>query len=84
MPAQNDPTKTMFTAGFISAIAQNMKMGDLSSTQSGVPLSSDEPPDSGMDADTNIHMPDGSEAPVLSREDERILVRESTVGFAGT
>ncbi|KAI0034963.1 hypothetical protein K488DRAFT_83562 [Vararia minispora EC-137] len=77
----NDPNKTMYTAAFIGSIAQNIKIGDLSSTQSGVPLSSDEPPESVMDIDPDIHMPDGSAA-ILSREEERTLVRESTAGFA--
>ncbi len=40
-----------------------------------------------MDVDEVAHLPDGTElgtSPTLSRAEERILVRESTAGFAGT
>lgn len=40
-----------------------------------------------MDVDEVTHLPDGTElgaSPTLSKAEERILVRESTAGFAGT
>jgi proteasome activator subunit 4 len=82
LSGKNDPAKTMYTANFITAIAQNIKIGDLSSTQSGIALSSDAPPEDVMDIETDIHMPDGA-ATTLTREEERTLVRESTASFAG-
>jgi proteasome activator subunit 4 len=71
---------------FIVAVVQNIKIGDLSSTQSGLSFSSDAPGES-MDVDEGIHLPDGTEPgayPTLSKAEERVLVRESTAGFAGT
>ena len=70
---------------FIIAVVQNIKIGDLSSTQSGLPFSSDAPGES-MDVDEEIRLPDGTEIgapPTLSKAEERTLVRESTAGFAG-
>jgi proteasome activator subunit 4 len=70
---------------FIIAVVQNIKIGDLSSTQSGLSFSSDAPGES-MDLDEGIRLPDGTEpgAPLtLSKAEERTLVRESTSGFAG-
>lgn len=55
--------------------------------QSGLSLSSDAPYEDIMDVDQDVRLPDGTdlgEMPVLSREEERILVRESTASFAGT
>lgn len=70
---------------FIVAVVQNIKIGDLSTTQSGLSFSSDAPGES-MDVDEDIRLPDGTELggpPTLSKAEERILVRESTAGFAG-
>ena len=69
---------------FIIAVVQNIKIGDLSSTQSGLSFSGDAPGES-MDVDEEIRLPDGTElgAPTLSKAEERTLVRESTAGFAG-
>ena len=70
---------------FIIAVVQNIKIGDLSSTQSGLSFSSDAPGES-MDVDEEIRLPDGTEhgaPPTLSKAEERTLVRESTAGFAG-
>jgi proteasome activator subunit 4 len=70
---------------FIIAVVQNIKIGDLSSTQSGLSFSSDAPGES-MDIDEGIRLPDGTEPgvlPTLSKAEERTLVRESTSGFAG-
>jgi proteasome activator subunit 4 len=70
---------------FIIAVVQNIKIGDLSSTQSGLSFSSDAPGDS-MDVDEGLRLPDGTELgapPALSRAEERTLVCESTAGFAG-
>ncbi|KAF8274047.1 hypothetical protein EI94DRAFT_1714621 [Lactarius quietus] len=80
----NDPTKTICATSFIIAVIQNIKIGDLSSTQSGLSFSSDAPGES-MDVDEVTRLPDGTElgtSPTLSRAEERILVRESTAGFA--
>ncbi|KAI0275116.1 hypothetical protein BC834DRAFT_851157 [Gloeopeniophorella convolvens] len=80
----NDPTKTICSTMFIIAIVQNIKIGDLSSAQSGLSFSSDAPGES-MDVDEEIHLPDGTElgaAQTLSKAEERTLVRESTAGFA--
>jgi proteasome activator subunit 4 len=70
---------------FIIAVVQNIKIGDLSSTQTGLSFSSDAPGES-MDIDEEIRLPDGTELgapPTLSKAEERTLVRESTAGFAG-
>ena len=83
---KNDPSKTICATSFIIAVIQNIKIGDLSSTQSGLSFSSDAPGES-MEVDEVTHLPDGTElgtSPTLSRAEERILVRESTAGFAGT
>jgi proteasome activator subunit 4 len=80
----NDPAKTICATMFIIAVVQNIKIGDLSSTQSGLSFSSDAPGES-MDLDEGIRLPDGTEpgAPLtLSKAEERTLVRESTSGFA--
>lgn len=80
----NDPTKTICATSFIIAVIQNIKIGDLSSTQSGLSFSSDAPGES-MDVDEVTYLPDGTElgaSPTLSKAEERILVRESTGGFA--
>jgi hypothetical protein len=82
---KNDPAKTICATMFIIAVVQNIKIGDLSSTQSGLSLSSDAPGES-MDVDEVIRLPDGTElgaSPSLSKAEERTLVRESTAGFAG-
>jgi proteasome activator subunit 4 len=44
---------------FIIAVVQNIKIGDLSSTQSGLSFSSDAPGES-MDVDEVTHLPDGT------------------------
>jgi len=83
--SKNDPAKTICATMFIIAVVQNIKLGDLSSTQSGLPFSSDAPGES-MDVDEEIRLPDGTEPgayPSLSKAEERTLVRESTAGFAG-
>ena len=50
---------------FIIAVVQNIKIGDLSSTQSGLSFSSDAPGES-MDVDEEIRLPDGTELGVPS------------------
>jgi proteasome activator subunit 4 len=74
---------------FIVSAVQLVKIGDLSMEQAGVPLSSsDTPAEDMMDADEDdaIQLPDGTEtaSQVLSRDEERVLARESTAAFAGT
>ncbi|OBZ79732.1 Proteasome activator complex subunit 4A [Grifola frondosa] len=83
----NDPIKTICASMFITAVAQHIKIADMSMHQAGVSLSSDAPAEEMMDVDSNngVHLPDGTDvggAPVLSREEERALARESTAGFA--
>lgn len=70
---------------FIVSVVQHMKIGDLSIQQGGMPLSST-PAEQMMDIDSNKEdlLPLGSgETPVLSREEERALARDSTANFAG-
>ena len=78
---QNDPTKTICSAMFITVVVRKIKIGDLSATASQVSF------DDGMEVDEHVdHIPDGSDANVpanLSREDERSLIRDSTASFAG-
>ncbi|KAF8898414.1 hypothetical protein BD779DRAFT_1607229 [Infundibulicybe gibba] len=76
----NDPTKTVCATMFIVAVVQHMKIGDLTLYPSGLI------PSSG-DSVMEFELPPGSEtgrsqSPVLSREDEISLVRDSTAGFA--
>lgn len=82
---KNDPAKTICATMFIIAVIQNIKIGDLSSTQSGLSFSSDAPGED-MDVDGEVWLPDGTELgcpPTLTKAEERTLVRESTAGFAG-
>ncbi|KAI0961210.1 hypothetical protein AcV7_000369 [Taiwanofungus camphoratus] len=83
----NDPIKTICAAMFIVSVVQYVKIGDLSSHQTAVHISSDAPAEGIMDVDASneSRLPDGTDiggAPVLSREEERALTRESTVAFA--
>lgn len=78
----NDPTKTVCTTMFIISVVQHMKLGDLSSLQSGAPFTDDIPADNEMQVDAEF--PQGTEPgmPALSLNEERTLVRDSTSGFA--
>ncbi len=71
---------------FITGVAQNIKIGDLSIHHSGVALSGDVPPEEVMDVDEDADLlPDGTEmgaTPRLSRQEERSLARDSTAAFA--
>ncbi|KAI0067754.1 hypothetical protein BV25DRAFT_1834775 [Artomyces pyxidatus] len=81
----NDPVKTICATMFIASVMQNIKIGDLSSTASGLSLSDDTPSEEVMDVDDETPLPHGTEigyAPALSRDEERMLVRESTASFA--
>ena len=69
---------------FITSVVQHIKIADGSMHQAGVDLSSDAPAEEYMDID-NSELPAGVDSPhvpVLSREEERALTRESTAGFA--
>ncbi|KAK7058314.1 Proteasome activator BLM10 [Paramarasmius palmivorus] len=79
----NDPTKTLCTAMFIVGVMQNIRAGDLSIHQSGMPLTDDGIGHMAMDQDTT-EIPAGIESgmPALSREEERALVRDSTAVFS--
>ena len=77
--------KTLCASMFIVSVVQHMKIGDLSIQQGGVPLSST-PAEEMMEIDgvSGEILPSGTgETPVLSREEERALARDSTAGFAG-
>ena len=77
--------KTLCASMFIVSVVQHMKIGDLSIQQGGVPLSST-PAEEMMEIDgaSGEILPSGTgETPVLSREKERALARDSTAGFAG-
>lgn len=83
----NDPIKTMCAAMFIASVVQYIKIGDISMHQAGVALSDDAPAAEVMDVDGSDAVPlhgglDEHGMPVLSREEERQLARESTAGFA--
>lgn len=70
---------------FISSVVQHIKIADVSMHQVGVDLTSDAPAEDVMDIDPDSVLPAGVDAPgmpVLSREEERALTRESTSGFA--
>ncbi|EFI28574.1 hypothetical protein CC1G_13601 [Coprinopsis cinerea okayama7 len=78
----NDPTKTIYACMFIVNTVQHIKVGDLSAHQGGVPFTSDFGEDR-MDVDEHVdHLPDDLGGPVLSREEEQSLTRDSTSGFA--
>lgn len=65
---------------FIVAAVQHIKIGDLTAHTSGMSYSSE-------DDDMNMHVDQDygkdSDTPVLSKEEERSLVRDSTASFAG-
>ena len=71
---------------FIVGALQHIKIGDLSMSQSGIPLTDDVPSTDLMDIDDQHAFPSGVESGMapLSRDEERSLVRDSTSGFAGT
>jgi proteasome activator subunit 4 len=76
----NDPTKTLCSSLFVLAVVQFMKIGDLSGVQV------DSVPGDMIEVDEEVvPFPEGTEpeGPALSREDERVLTRDSTAGFAG-
>ncbi|KAJ7630604.1 hypothetical protein FB45DRAFT_746590 [Roridomyces roridus] len=78
----NDPVKTSCATTFIVAVVQHIRIGDLSTHMSGLPAF-----DEMMDVDQSdtTPFPTGTElgdTPVLSKEEERALVRDSTAGFA--
>ena len=76
--------KTLCASMFIVSVVQHMKIGDLSIQQGGKPLSSTPAEMMEIDGHDDSQLPSGSgETPVLSREEERALVRDSTAGFAG-
>ncbi|KAL0578024.1 Proteasome activator BLM10 [Marasmius crinis-equi] len=79
----NDPAKTLCAAMFIVGIVQNIRVGDLSIHQSGMPLTEEGIAQMDIDQD-HTPLPGGTESgmPALSKEEERTLVRESTAAFA--
>ncbi|KAJ6604293.1 hypothetical protein DFH09DRAFT_1300536 [Mycena vulgaris] len=81
----NDPVKTSCATTFIVAAIQHVRIGDLSTHASGLPSFDDEMIDvEGADVD-GTPFPTGTElgdTPVLSKDEERALVRDSTASFA--
>ncbi|KAJ7129977.1 hypothetical protein C8R43DRAFT_1025251 [Mycena crocata] len=81
----NDPIKTSCATTFIVAAIQHVRIGDLSTHASALPGFADEMMDvDGAEADATP-FPTGTElgdTPVLSRDEERALVRDSTASFA--
>ncbi|KAJ6519492.1 hypothetical protein C8R45DRAFT_852433 [Mycena sanguinolenta] len=83
----NDPVKTSCATTFIVAAIQHVRVGDLSMHTSALPAYDEEMMDvDGMNVDPDAApFPTGTElgdTPMLSREEERTLVRDSTAGFA--
>lgn len=80
----NDPQKTIFATMFICSAIQHIRIGDISAhfKTPGV-LTADDGPSEVMDVNENDRLPDGSEGvfPVLSREEEFALSKDSTAGF---
>ncbi|TFK76811.1 hypothetical protein BDN72DRAFT_829977 [Pluteus cervinus] len=81
----NDPAKTICTTMFVISAIQHIKIGDLSTSPSGI----SHPGDQGMEMmttdDGGDRIPDGTElgsGVTLSLEEERVLVRDSTASFA--
>lgn len=77
--------KTLCASMFIVSVLQHIKISDLSIQQGGIPLSGGQA--EGM---MNIGgyddspLPSGTgETPILSREEERALARDSTASFSG-
>ncbi|KAJ6501707.1 hypothetical protein C8R47DRAFT_1108448 [Mycena vitilis] len=78
----NDPVKTSCATTFIVAAIQHVRIGDLSQHVSGLPEEMMEVDATDPDA---TPFPTGTElgaTPVLSRDEERTLVRDSTASFA--
>ncbi|KDQ54780.1 hypothetical protein JAAARDRAFT_134622 [Jaapia argillacea MUCL 33604] len=80
----NDHIKTVCATMFIVSAVQHIKIGDLSIQQTGLSFSTDAPAEDMMNIDEQSGLPNGVEGNglVLSREDERALVRDSTASFA--
>ena len=68
----------------VAAVRAGIKFGDLSH-QAGLSLNSDAPGEEMSVDEEFVGVPEGMEpgTQVLSREEERALVRDSTAGFAG-
>jgi len=65
---------------FIVAAVQHIKIGDLTTHPSGLQYPSE---DEDMQVDQNHDQHPNTTTPVLSKGEERSLVRDSTAGFAG-
>ncbi|KAJ7225864.1 hypothetical protein GGX14DRAFT_422660 [Mycena pura] len=79
----NDPVKTSCATTFIVAAIQHVRIGDLSTHTSGLPAFDEEM--MAVDGADPTPFPTGTElgdTPVLSRDEERTLVRDSTANFA--
>lgn len=71
----------MCATSFIISVVQHLKIGDLTKEQSRLSHSSDD--EDAMECEQEYSQSVDADVPVLSREDERSLVRDSTAGFAG-
>ena len=77
--------KTLCASMFIVSVLQHIKISDLSIQQGGVPLSS-APAEEMMEIDgyNGSPLPSGTgETPILSKNEERALARDSTANFSG-
>lgn len=84
---KNDPTKTICATMFICAAVQHVKIGDLSASAGSMNiLATDDAHADAMDVDSYGHSYGSAEVGghVLSKAEERELVRDSTAGFAGS
>lgn len=87
--AQNDPAKTICASMFICSAIQHIRVGDLSiHAQSIGALTADDGPSEGalMDVVTEEErLPEGipDAFNILSKTEERALVRDSTAAFSG-
>ncbi|KAF8078288.1 hypothetical protein FPV67DRAFT_1663041 [Lyophyllum atratum] len=77
----NDPSKTMCATVFIVSAIQHIKIGDLTKETSNISYSSSDE-DVVMSAEQDYAQGADIDIPILSKEEERSLVRESTASFA--
>ncbi|KAJ7785950.1 hypothetical protein B0H16DRAFT_1488659 [Mycena metata] len=81
----NDPIKTNCATTFIVAAIQHVRIGDLSTHASGLPAFDAEMMDVEASDPDEAPFPTGTDLgvmPVLSKDEERTLVRDSTASFA--
>ncbi|KAG6866845.1 hypothetical protein C0991_008781 [Blastosporella zonata] len=77
----NDPSKTMCATAFIVSVVQHIKIGDLTQFSTGISYSSSDVDDI-MDEEHDFSQGADTDIPVLSKEEERSIVRDATASFA--